>query len=183
MTTSSGRRYSFTLVPGAHMRAVRRAVEQESADAKAAAGFRHRAEHVDLADEIGDERRRRLSIDLLRRADLLDHSLIHDHDAVRHRQRLFLIVGDHDRRHAEALLQCADLSAQAQALDRIERGQRLVEQEQARRRRERTRQRDALLLAAGELSRDTWGPQSASPTSFSSSRDTPMDFVAASCAG
>ena len=46
-----------------------------------------------------------------------------------------------------------DLVAQPHAHARIERGERLVEQQQAGRGRERARQRDALLLAAGQLHR------------------------------
>ena len=126
-------------------------------------------EDVDLADEVGDERRRRVAVDLHRRADLLDHAVVHDDDAVGHRERLFLVVRDHDRRHAERSLQRADLLAQAHALERIERRQRLVEQQQAGRRRERARERDALLLAARELRRDTSAPLPGRPTSFSSS--------------
>ena len=60
-------------------------------------------------------------------------------------------MGDEDRRHAEPLLQRADLAAQPHALERVERRQRLVEQQQPGRRRERARERDPLLLAAGEL--------------------------------
>ena len=76
-----------------------------------------------LPHEIGDECRRRLAIDLLRRPDLLDRAAVHHHDPVGHRQRFFLVVRDHDRRHAEALLQRADFAAQPQALQRVERRQ------------------------------------------------------------
>ncbi len=104
-------------------------------------------------DEIGDERAGRLAIDLGGRADLLDHALVHHDDPIGHRQRLFLIVRDHDRRDAEALVQAADLAAQVRAHARIERGERLVEQQQAGRERQRARDGNALLLAAGELRR------------------------------
>ena len=117
-------------------------------------GCRRPEQDVDLADEVGDERRRRIAVDLHRRADLLDHAVVHDDDAVGDRERLFLVVRDHDRRHAELSLQRADLAAQAHALERVERRQRLVEQEQARRGGERARERDALLLAARELGRE-----------------------------
>ena len=80
-------------------------------------------------------------------------ALVHHHDAVGHRQRFFLVVRDHDGGHADLLLQAADLAAQAHALERIERRQRLVEQQQTGRRGERARERDALLLAARELAR------------------------------
>ena len=56
-------------------------------------------QHVDLAEEVGDERRGRPLVDLARRADLLDRAVVHHDDAVGHRQRLFLVVRDHDRRH------------------------------------------------------------------------------------
>ena len=105
------------------------------------------------ADEIRDECGRGLAINVLRRADLLDHALVHHHDAVGHRERFFLVVRHHDGGHAEPALQRLDLVAQAQPHARIERGERLVEQQQAGRGRERARERDALLLAAGELHR------------------------------
>ena len=67
--------------------------------------------------------------------------------------RLFLVMRHHDGGDAEPALQILDLVAQPQPHPRIERGERLVEQQQARRGRERARKRDALLLAAGELHR------------------------------
>ena len=94
-----------------------------------------------------------LAVDLRRRPDLLDHALVHHHDAVGHRERFFLVVRHHDGGDAEPALQRLDLVAQAQPHARIERGERLVEQQQAGRGRERARERDALLLAAGELHR------------------------------
>ncbi len=110
-------------------------------------------EESHVPDEIGDERRRRKTIDLLRRADLVDHALVHDDDAVGHGERLLLVVRHHDGGDAEAALQRADLIAQAHAHLGVEGGERLVEEEQARRGRERARQRHALLLPAGELHR------------------------------
>ena len=104
-------------------------------------------------DEVGDERRRRVAVDLQRRADLLDHALVHHDDAVGHRERLFLVVRHHHRRHAELALQRADLVAQVHAHDGVQRRQRLVEQQQPRRGGQRARQRDALLLPARHLRR------------------------------
>jgi hypothetical protein len=77
--------------------------------------------------------------------------VVHHHDAVGHRQRLFLVVRDHDGGHAQLALQAADLAAQVHAHDGVQRRQRLVQQQQPRRRGQRARQRDALLLAA-----DSW---------------------------
>jgi hypothetical protein len=132
-----------------HRRAVR--MQPHAADFERRVVAHHCREHVGLADEIGDERGRRLAIDFARRADLLDQPLVHDHHAVGDRQRFLLVVGDQDGGHPEALLQQADFAAQAHAHLRVERGQRLVEQQQARRSRERARQRNALLLAARQL--------------------------------
>ena len=114
-------------------------------------------EEIHLADEVGDERRRRLRVDLVGRADLVDPALAHDDDAVGHRERFLLVVRHHDRGDAEPLLQVADFAAQPRAHARVERRERLVEQQQARRQRQRAGERDALLLAAGKLRRVFFG--------------------------
>ena len=108
-------------------------------------------QHVHTADEACDEEGGRLGVGLKRRADLLDHAVVHHHDAVGHGQRLLLVVGHHDRRDAEPPLQRLDLRAQGDTHARVERRQRLVEQQQRRRRGHRACQRHALLLAAREL--------------------------------
>jgi hypothetical protein len=131
-----------------------RAAQALVAAAEPVVAIGHRPQPVDLADEAGHERRRRLAIDLQWRADLLDHALVHHHDAIGHRQRLLLVVGDHDGRHAEPALQRADLVAQVDPHRGVERRQRLVQQQQPGRGGERARQRDALLLAARELRRE-----------------------------
>ena len=86
-------------------------------------------------------------------ADLLDLAAVHDGDAVGDRERLLLVVGDVDRRDPELELDAADLLAQLDAHLRVERRERLVEQQHARLDRERPRERDALLHAARELVR------------------------------
>ena len=85
--------------------------------------------------------------------DLLDAAAVHDRDAVGDRQRLLLVVRDVDGRDPELELDAADLLAQLHAHLRVERGERLVEQQHARLDRERARERDALLHPAGELMR------------------------------
>ena len=60
-------------------------------------------------------------------------------------------MGDDDGGDAEPLLQLAKLDLHGLAELGVERRQRLVEQEQLRRDRERPGDRDALALAAGEL--------------------------------
>ena len=71
----------------------------------------------------------------------------------RQRQRLALVVGHVDGGEAELALQPLELEAHALAQLGVEIGQRLVEQQELRLHHERARQRQALLLAAGELGR------------------------------
>ena len=60
-------------------------------------------------------------------------------------------MGDVDERDPERLLDALELDLQVHAQARVERAQRLVEQQHRRLEHERAGQRDALLLAAGEL--------------------------------
>jgi hypothetical protein len=119
------------------------------------AGGRHapcRTQHA-LADEIGDEAVGRPVIEVVGHIPLLDAALVHDADLVGHGEGFVLVVGDHDRGHALALQDLAHLDRQAFAQADIEVGERLVEQDQFRPRRQRAGQRHALLLAAGEFVR------------------------------
>ena len=109
------------------------------------------ADDVEGADEGGDEGGGGVVVDGEGVADLLGHALVHHHDAVGHRQRLLLVVGDVDGGDAERLLDGADLLAQRHADLGVERRERLVEEQELGLRGERARQRHALLLAAGEL--------------------------------
>ena len=111
------------------------------------------ADAVHRADELGHERRRRVAVDVLRGVDLLEPAGVHHADAVGDRQRLGLVVGDEQRGDPEPLLDAADLAAQLVADARVERRERLVEQQHGRLDRQRAGDRDALLLAAGELVR------------------------------
>ena len=100
-----------------------------------------------------DEARARAIVDVARRTDLVDPAGVHHGDAVGHRHRLFLVVRHEDQRDAELLLQLLELELHALAQLAVERGERLVAQQHARPDHDRARQRDALLLAAGELRR------------------------------
>src|SRR2546430_16254163 len=64
-----------------------------------------------------------------------------------------LVVGDVDRRDPEVLLDLADLAAKPEPDLRVERRQWLVEQEGLRALRERSRERDSLLLPSRQLVR------------------------------
>ena len=92
-------------------------------------------------------------VEILRPADLRDQALVHDGDAVRHGQRLFLVVRDVDEGDAEIGVQAAHLELQVLAQLLVERAQRLVHQQQPGLEHDGAGQRDALLLAAGELAR------------------------------
>ena len=82
---------------------------------------------------------------------------MHDHDAVGQRHRFFLIVRDVERGDAEPLLQRAEFVAHLRAQPGVEIGQRLVEQQHFRLEHQRARNRDALLLAAGQARRRAVG--------------------------
>ena len=103
------------------------------------------------ADEAGDELRARPVVDFLRRAGLLDLAGVHHRDHVGGGHRLGLVVGDVDRGVAVLVVQAAHLEAHLLAQVGVEVGQRLVEQQRLRLDDQRARQRDALLLAAGQL--------------------------------
>ena len=110
-------------------------------------------EQVRDAEEVGDEHRPRLLVDLARRARLLDGALAHHRDAVAHRERFLLVVRDEHEGDPELGLQRLQLDLEVLAQPGVERAERLVEQQHARPEHERPRERDALLLAAGELRR------------------------------
>src|SRR5581483_7313603 len=103
-------------------------------------------------DEVGDEARARLLVDVLRRADLDNLAFIEDGDAIGHRQRLALVVGDEHEGDAELLLQRLELLLHLLAKLQVERTERLVEKEHLRSVDERAGESDALALAAGKLS-------------------------------
>ena len=106
-----------------------------------------------LAEKFGGEAVARRAVEVARLALLDDAPAVHDDDAVGKRHRLGLVVGDVDRRDAEAALQGADILAQLLAQFGVEIGERLVEKQDVRLDDERASERDALLLTAGELAR------------------------------
>ena len=95
----------------------------------------------------------RLRVELLGRADLLEHAELHHRDPVAHRHRLDLVVGHVDRRRLEAALELQDLGARLDAQRRVEVGERLVHQERLRLAHDRAAEGDPLPLAARELLR------------------------------
>ena len=105
------------------------------------------------AEECRDEPRARPGVELVGAADLEQAPLVHHADAVGHREGLVLVVRDEDGGDAELLLDPADRAAQLLADLGVQRAEGLVEQQHFGPVGERARDRDALLLAAGELGR------------------------------
>ena len=112
-----------------------------------------RREQVDarVADEARDLEMGGIVVDLLRRADLQQRAADHHGHAIGHAQRLGLVVGDVEGRHAGAAVQLDDLAPRMDAEVGVEVGQRLVHQEGAGLAHHGARQRHALALAAGHL--------------------------------
>ncbi len=107
----------------------------------------------DAPDEPRHERRRRALVDLRRRAHLLDVAGAEHGDAIAQRERLVLVVGDEDERDTDAALHLLELPLHLLAQLGVERAQRFVEQQHAGTVDQRTRQGNALALAAAELRR------------------------------
>jgi hypothetical protein len=81
----------------------------------------------------------------------------HHHHQVRERHGLLLAVSHVDESDAEFPLEALEFAAHVFAQERIERRQRLVEEEDLRPGDQGARQRDALLLTAGHLRRQAQG--------------------------
>ena len=92
-------------------------------------------------------------VDVGRRADLLDATVVEDREPVAHREGLALVVRDVDERDADAALEALQFQLHLLAELEVERAERLVEQQHARTVDERTRERHALPLSAGKLRR------------------------------
>jgi len=110
-------------------------------------------ENVGAADEVRDECGPRSCVQLPRRVELLDASFAEHCDAVRHAERLALVMRDEHECDSEALLQALELGLHFLAQLQVERAERLVEQQHARLVDQGPRQCHPLLLSAGKLVR------------------------------
>ena len=88
------------------------------------------AQDIGGADEAGDELGGGVLVHVGRRADLLDAALAEHREAIAHRQRFFLVVGDVGEGDADLALELLQLDLQFLAQLEIQRAQRLVEQQQ-----------------------------------------------------
>src|SRR5204863_7873218 len=109
--------------------------------------------HVRATDKTRDKCRARTRVELTRRGKLLDLALVEYGDAIRHRQRLALIVRDVHERDAEPALQTLELDLHLFAQLEVECTQRLVEQQNLRLVDQRAGERYALTLASRQLRR------------------------------
>ncbi len=92
-------------------------------------------------------------VDLPRGAQVLDGAVVHHGDAVRHRQRLILIVRHVDERDADLALDALELDLHRLAQLEVQRPERLVEQQGPRSVDQRAGHRDPLLLATRQFPR------------------------------
>ena len=92
--------------------------------------------------------------------NLLHAALIDLHDLIAKYRNVGFIVGDEDDGNVEPGLEIEQLAAGPLTHVRIERGERLVEQQNARFGHQRARERDALFLPAGKLRRMVAGDSS-----------------------
>ena len=89
-------------------------------------------DYVAVADEVRDKRIFRLVVNIFGRADLLNVTLIHDDDAVAHRQSLFLVVRHEDKRNARLFVDSDEFAAHVPTQFQIQSRKRLVKQKNFR---------------------------------------------------
>ena len=95
----------------------------------------HRRAAVDQVgrpDEAGDERRRRVLVDVGGGPDLLDDAGVEDRDPVAHRQRLLLVVRHEDEGDADVALDRLELDLHLLAQLEVQGAERLVQQQHPR---------------------------------------------------
>ena len=104
--------------------------------------------HLRHADEAGDEDVRGMVEDLLRRGDLLDNAVLHDHDTVAESHGLGLVVSNIDERALDLVAQLDELGTHLVTQLGVQVGQRLVHQEDLRITHDGAADSDTLALAA-----------------------------------
>ena len=104
-------------------------------------------------DEFGNEIVRRFFAKIDNRTLLHDAAFVHEHDFVAEISGFGQIVRDEQRGLLQTRENFLQIFLQRGAHERIERAERLVEQQQFRRKHERAHQADALTLPAGKFDR------------------------------
>ena len=108
----------------------------------------HPGKEVGLSHKISDIPAFRCVIQFPWRANLHDPAALHHANAVRHRQRLFLIVGDQNKGDAQLTLQGQQFDLHVTAQLFVQRRHRFIQQQQLGLVDDGARQGHALLLAA-----------------------------------
>ena len=121
------------------------------AEQRRAAAGHVRGHLVVQADEVGDERRCGVGVQLRGRGHLFQSPLVHHRDPVGDRKRLLLVVGDEQGGGPHLRLDPPDLVAQLDAHLGVQCRQRLVEQQHPGFDRQRPGQRHPLLLTSRQL--------------------------------
>ncbi len=106
---------------------------------------------VRCADEAGHEPGPRPLVDLAWAAELLHAPMVHDDEAVRHRERLTLVMGHVDERDPHLALDPLELELHGLSELEVQRPERLVEQQRPRPVHQGAGQRHALLLTTRQL--------------------------------
>ena len=106
--------------------------------------------HLGGTDKARHKNVGRMVKDLLRRADLHDEAVLHDHDAVAQRHGLGLVMRYVNKGGVDALTKLDDLRAHLVAQLGVQIGQRFVHQEDLRVPNDGAADGDTLPLAAGE---------------------------------
>ena len=109
---------------------------------------------VNLPHKFQHKTGSRFAPNLIRRISLLDMTLTHHHHAIGNFRRFFLVVGNKHAGELQLFMQLTQPTTQLFTHLRIERAKRLIEQQDLRLYRQRTRQRHTLLLPTRKLRRE-----------------------------
>ncbi len=89
----------------------------------------HAREEIGSSDEISNKVIGRPAVNLKRRTDLLDSSLVHDHDTITYRHRLILVMRHIDAGNSKLLLDSPDFGAHLVPEFRIKVGKRFIKEQ------------------------------------------------------
>ena len=117
--------------------------------------FKQAFEHVNRADKFGAVAGGRVFINLFRFANLHKLTAVHNGDTSGHGHGFFLIVGDHNAGHANALQNVHHFQLHTVTQFLIQRTHRLIKQQEFRAFCQTTGQCDTLTLTARKLMRFT----------------------------
>ena len=90
-------------------------------------GLARMLDEVRFAQKAGRKPIDRALIQLFGRADMLNRAIEHDHDAIGHRERFFLIIGDVDKGCPDTPVNILELFLHLHAQLLIQRAERLIE--------------------------------------------------------